>query len=136
MKTTTYILLILILSSLASCSSKPSRPKLYPSQKNAQSDPLMTQSDIDNCLANAQEYLKTEEGQSLKMSLAQRGSFRTSVGFGFGSGRSGSGIGTGYSRGDFDRGPWSRLSSDEKVVRIFTNECLSEKGYKVLGWGQ
>lgn len=127
-----FILSFLFLSLMAGCSSKPTRPKLYPNTLYNTKGLEGTKSDIDECLAKAQEYLNTPEGKELKMGLQTRhSSFGTSVGFGFGSSRRTSfGLGFGNTYGNRDS-----LSSEEKVVRIFTNKCLEEKGYEVLGWG-
>lgn len=122
----------MLLSLIAGCSSKPSRPKLYPNALYNTKGAEGIKTDIDECLAKAQDYLNTPEGKELKMGIQTRhSSFGTSVGFGFGSSRrSGFGVGFGQTYGNRDS-----LSSEEKVIRIFTNECLEEKGYQVLGWG-
>ncbi|MBC7429619.1 MAG: hypothetical protein H7336_13460 [Bacteriovorax sp.] len=112
---------------LTSCASKPSRPSLYPNQTLKDHGDKYNV-DIDECLKNSDVYLKTPEGERLQKS-ANSGSVSTSVGFGFGS--FGSGIGLGVGSGD--RGG-SRLSGEEQVRRNFTNQCLVNKGYQVVGW--
>lgn len=125
-------LFLIFAAFITGCSSRPSRPKLYPNALYNTKGAEGTKSDIDECLAKAQEYLNTEEGKELKMGVQTRhSSFGTSVGFGFGSSRR-SGFGIGVSSGSYPR---DNLSSEEKVVRLFTNECLEEKGYQILGWG-
>jgi outer membrane lipoprotein SlyB len=120
------IQLSLISLTIASCASTPSRPQLYPNQA-AKDRAAQSPADIDECLKEANDYLKTPEGQKLQKSNNPP-SFGTSVGFGFGGGGSsiGLGIGTGGGR--------SRLSGEEQVRRNFTNQCLVNKGYQVVGW--
>lgn len=129
------IVLTLLATTLAGCSSKPSRPKLYPNELYNSKGVENVKNDIDDCLAKAQAYLNTDEGKELKMGIQTRqSSFGTSVGVGFGSSRR-SGFGFGVNTGFGRNYPRDNLSSEEKVIRIFTNECLLEKGYQVLGWG-
>lgn len=123
-----HILHFLILTiTLTACASKPSRPQLYPNQV-AKDRGEKSQQDIDDCLREANDYLKTPEGEKLQES-ANRGSISTSVGVGFGS-ASGVGLGVGVGSG----GGRSRLSGEEQVRRNYTNQCLMNKGYQVVGW--
>lgn len=112
---------------LVSCASKPSRPELYPNQvyKDRAEN---RQSDIDECLKEAEAYAKTAEGEKLQKS-ANSGSIGTSIGLGFGAGGSGLGLGFGVGGGGH-----SRLSGEEQVRRNFTNQCLVNKGYQIVGW--
>lgn len=122
------VLFSLLTLALYSCASKPSRPSLYPNQTAKDKGPEVSQKDIDECLSEANNYLKTPEGQKLQKS-ANPSSVSTSVGFGFGGG--GSGMGLGFGVGPSGR---SRLSGEEQVRRNFTNQCLVNKGYQVVGW--
>lgn len=128
MKMTKLITLSLILIAAYSCASKPSRPSLYPNQIAKDRGPEAAQLDIDDCLKEANNYLKTPEGEKLQKS-ANPSSMSTSVGFGFGG--MGSGVGLGFGVGGGDR---NRLSGEEQVRRNFTNQCLVNKGYQVVGW--
>ncbi|WP_142409708.1 hypothetical protein [Bacteriovorax stolpii] len=112
---------------ITSCSSTPSRPELYPNQMAKDRGPENSKEDIDECLKEAEAYLKTAEGKKLKDSI-DPGSVSTSIGFGFGTGGSGIGLGVGTGGGR------SRLSGEEQVRRNFTNQCLVNKGYQVVGW--
>ncbi|MBC7713051.1 MAG: hypothetical protein H7177_06915 [Rhizobacter sp.] len=112
---------------LASCASKPSRPSLYPNQTYKDRGDK-SNADIDQCLKESDAYLKTPEGEKLAKS-ANSSSVSTSVGVGFGGFGSGVGLGVGVG----DRG-YSRLSGEEQVRRNFTNQCLVNKGYQVVGW--
>ncbi len=111
---------------LVACASKPSRPQLYPNQV-AKDRGEKSQQDIDACLKEANDYLKTPEGEKLQKS-ANSGSIGTSVGLGFGTGGMGVGFGVGSGGGR------SRLSGEEQVRRNFANQCLVNKGYQVVGW--
>lgn len=113
---------------LASCSSTPSRPELYPNETLSEKGPEVAQHDIDDCLNKANEYLKTPAGEKLKDSIGTS-SLHTSVGFGFGSGGTGMGIGLGSRSSRLPR-----LSGEEQVRRNFTNQCLVNKGYQIVGW--
>lgn len=128
MKFFRIILLSLFTLLLYSCASKPSRPSLYPNQMAKDKGPEVSQKDIDECLKEASDYLKTPEGIKLKNS-ANPSSMSTSIGFGFGGG--GTGMGLGFGVGPSGR---SRLSGEEQVKRNFTNQCLVNKGYQVVGW--
>ena len=127
MKSSKYCSLFLLLGVLAACSSTPSRPQLYPNQALKDKGPTVSQTDIDECLKEANAYLKTPEGEKLQKS--NHPSIGTSVGFGFGTGGSGVGLGIGLGGGDR-----YRLSGEEQVRRNFTNQCLVNKGYQVVGW--
>ena len=111
---------------IVACASKPSRPELYPNQVY-KDRAVNRQKDIDDCLKDANDYLKTPEGEKLQKS-ANSGSIGTSVGLGFGTG---GGLGVGFGVGS---GRSERLSGEEQVRRNFTNQCLVNKGYQVVGW--
>jgi outer membrane lipoprotein SlyB len=119
-----YSLLCVILTS---CSSKPSRPQLYPNITLKERGE-MAPGDIDQCLKESENYLKTPEGEKLAKSYSSS-RVGTSVGFGFGGGGSSLGLGMGVGGGG-----GSRLSGEEQVRRNFTNQCLVNKGYQVVGW--
>ncbi|MBY0413882.1 MAG: hypothetical protein K2Q18_06940 [Bdellovibrionales bacterium] len=113
---------------LSSCSSAPSRPQLYPNQILNDKGTKVSQIDIDTCLSEANTYLKTPEGEKLQKSNNPP-SVGTSIGFGFGGGGSGLGLGIGVGGGG-----GNRISGEEQVRRNFTNQCLVNKGYQVVGW--
>lgn len=112
---------------LSACSSTPSRPQLYPNDFSKTQGTEKSQKDIDECLKESEAYLKTPEGEKLKKSI-NPGGVSTSVGFGFGTGGSAIGLGVGTGGGR------PRLSGEEQVRRNFTNQCLVNKGYQVVGW--
>ena len=122
-----FIALSLFSLLLASCSSTPSRPQLYPNQTLKDKGSQVSQTDIDACLKEAEDYLKTPEGEKLQRSN-NAPSVGTSIGFGFGGGGSGIGLGMGVGGGG------RRLSGEEQVRRNFANQCLVNKGYQIVGW--
>lgn len=128
MKLSSLITLSLIIA-LSSCSSTPSRPQLYPNQTLKDKGNEKSQIDIDECLKESEDYLKTPEGEKLRKS-ADSSSVSTSVGFGFGGGGTGVGLGVGVGSGGS-----RRLSGEEQVRRNFTNQCLVNRGYQIVGWG-
>jgi outer membrane lipoprotein SlyB len=113
---------------LSSCASKPSRPSLYPNQMFKERGDKANV-DIDECLKASEEYLQTPEGQKLAEN-SNTTSIGTSIGFGMSSGGA-SGIGIGLGVGS---GRTSQLSGEEQVRRNFTNQCLVNKGYQIVGW--
>ena len=122
------LFMIIALVVLGSCSSTPSRPQLYPNQTLKDQGAEKSQADIDECLKESDAYLKTPEGEKLRKS-ANSPSIGTSVGFGFGGGGTGLGLGVGMGGGGS-----RRLSGEEQVRRNFTNQCLVNKGYQLVGW--
>lgn len=129
MKLSRIITLSLCLTILYSCSSTPSRPQLYPNQTLKDKGNEKAQVDIDECLKESEAYLKTPEGEKLRKS-ADSSSMSTSLGFGFGSGGTGVGLGVGVGGGGS-----RRLSGEEQVRRNYTNQCLVNRGYQIVGWG-
>jgi hypothetical protein len=130
MKLSRIITLSLFITALSSCSSTPSRPELYPNQTLKDKGNEKAQIDINECLAESENYLKTPEGEKLRKS-ANSSSIGTSVGVGFGGGGTGVGLGVGVGSGGGHR----RLSGEEQVRRNFTNQCLMNRGYQIVGWG-
>lgn len=128
MKLSRAITLSLFVLALSSCSSTPSRPQLYPNQTLKDRGNEKAQVDIDECLKESDAYLKTPEGEKLRKS-ADSSSIGTSVGFGFGGGGTGVGLGIGVGGGGS-----RRLSGEEQVRRNFTNQCLVNRGYQLVGW--
>ena len=130
MKLSRMITLFLFLSALTSCSSTPSRPELYPNQTLKDKGNDKAQADINECLKESEDYLKTPEGEKLRKNADSSSvSVGTSLGFGFGSGTSlglGVGLGNGHNRS---------LSGEEQVRRNYTNQCLVNRGYQIVGWG-
>lgn len=128
MKLSRIIILSLFVLALSSCSSTPSRPQLYPNQTLKDKGNEKAQVDISECLTESETYLKTPEGEKLRKS-ADSSSIGTSVGFGFGGGGTGVGLGIGMGGGGN-----RRLSGEEQVRRNFTNQCLVNRGYQIVGW--
>lgn len=128
MKLSRFITLSLFILALSSCSSTPSRPQLYPNQTLKDRGPEKSQADIDECLKESDAYLKTPEGEKLRKS-ANSSSVGTSIGFGFGGGGTGVGLGVGVGSGGS-----RRLSGEEQVRRNYTNQCLVNRGYQLVGW--
>lgn len=128
MKMLSSAIFIFLIQFLISCSSTPSRPQLFPNQTLKEKGQEASQKDIDQCLKEANDYLKTSEGQKLEDSYSSS-SVSSSVGIGFGG--MGSSVGLGVGVGGT---PKSRLSGEERVRRNYTNQCLLNKGYQIVGW--
>lgn len=116
---------LILISALAfSCASK-SRPSLYPNEVLKERGQVRAEADINQCLNDAEVYLKSPEGKK----VAKGGSFGTSVGVGTSIGiGSGTGVGLGVGVGGGNR------VSGLDVKRMFVNQCLTDKGYQVLAW--
>ena len=132
MKLSRIITLSLFLSVLYSCSTTPSRPQLYPNQTLKDKGNEKSQLDIAECLLESEDYLATPEGEKLRRS-ADGSSVGTSLGFGLGGGSTGIGMGLGLGVG-VGGGGSQRHSGAEIVRRNFTNQCLVNRGYQVVGW--
>jgi outer membrane lipoprotein SlyB len=119
------ILNITTFLTIAACASH-SRPTLFPNETLKKMGQAKANEDIDKCLKEADEYLKTPEGKKVAKGSSGYGTaVGTSVGFGMGT----TGVGLGMGVGGGDRG----MSSTD-VKRNFVNQCLVNKGYQVLAW--
>lgn len=128
MKLSRIVLLSLFVFALYSCSTTPSRPQLYPNKILKDKGNEKAQIDIDECLKESENYLATPEGEKLRRS-ANGPTVGTSLGFGLGGGATGIGLGIGVGGGAS-----KRHSGAEEVRRNFTNQCLVNRGYQIVGW--
>jgi hypothetical protein len=130
-------LALLLAGCLAAGCASP-RPKFYPDEKYKTAGEAQTKKDTDECLANAKAYIKEHPVQN------------TAKKTGFGA-FTGALIGAtvGLILGDFKGaiesgaavggvgGAVSGAADANKpgaLVRAYTDRCLAEKGYTVLGW--
>ena len=126
------ILILAMASILFSCAS---RPQLYPNQKLRESGKEVAKQDIDQCMADADTYLESSKGKK----IAKSAGFGAGVGAAMGAvgglftGNVGRGLIRGGAIGAAGGGAAGAMSPDQ-IKRRYVNQCLSERGYQVLGW--
>ncbi len=131
MKTKT-ILIIILLSTLTSCAS---RPKLYPNETLKSKGKEASEADIDQCMKDAETYLDSSEGKKIVKSAG----FGAAVGGAMGAvaGAFYGDIGGGAARGAAIGGTGGAVSgslSPDELKHRYVNQCLADKGYNVMGW--
>lgn len=132
-KNNILIFLFIILSFLATgCAS---RPKLYPNATLKERGKVASEADINNCLSDADKYLESSEGKK----IAKSAGFGAIVGGAIGAvagvftGNISGGAAQGAAMGGVGGGVSGAMSPDE-LKHHYVNQCLSDKGYHVLGW--
>ena len=125
------ILLILILF-LTACAS---RPQLYPNEKLKSIGKEASQKDIDKCIADGDEYLKSSKGKNIAKGAGAGAAIGAAMGAvgGMFTGNMGSGLVRGGAIGAAGGGTAGALTPDQ-LKRRYVNQCLADKGYRVLGW--
>lgn len=125
-------LLLTLLLTLSACAS---RPKLYPNEQYKAVGKKYAEKDVDQCIQDGDEYMESGKGKQIAKGAGTGAAL--GVAFGAVSGLFGGGIGSGAIRGGATGaavGATAGGLSPDQVKRNFVNECLSEKGYRVLGW--
>lgn len=131
-KIKSFCLLIFLGLTIFSCAS---RPRLYPNRKLKKVGMDHAQKDIDHCMQESEQFLESDKGKKMLKS----GGFGALVGGTVGavgglfSGDIMGGAARGAAMGGAGGAVAGGLSPDELKMR-YTNRCLSEKGYSVLGW--
>lgn len=117
---------------LVSCAS---RPQLYPNQKLKEVGKKASQKDIDQCIADADEYLESSKGKQVARGAGAGAAIGAAIGAvgGMFTGNLGRGLVRGGAMGAAGGGAAGALSPDE-VKRRYVNQCLADKGYQVIGW--
>lgn len=112
-----------------------SRPQLYPNQKLKSVGKEAAKSDVDQCIADADAYLESSKGKKIAKGAGAGAAIGAAMGAvsGMFTGNVGSGLVRGGAIGAAGGGTAGALSPDE-IKRRYVNECLGEKGYKVIGW--
>lgn len=112
-----------------------SRPQLYPNQKLKTVGKEASKKDIDKCIADADEYLESSKGKQIAKGAGAGAAIGAAIGAvgGMFTGNFGSGLVRGGAMGAAGGGTAGALSPDQ-IKRRYVNQCLSEKGYHVLGW--
>lgn len=125
-------ILFIILIFTTACAS---RPQLYPNQKLKTVGKDTAKSDVDKCIADADAYLESSKGKKIAKGAGAGAAIGAAMGAvgGMFTGNMGRGLVRGGAIGAAGGGTAGALSPDE-IKRRYVNECLGEKGYKVIGW--
>lgn len=124
-----FIVMLLILLSCAS------RPQLYPNQKLKTVGKEAAKKDVDRCIADADQYLESSKGKQVAKGAGAGAVIGGAMGAvsGMFSGNMGRGLLRGGAIGAAGGGAAGAVSPDQ-LKRRYVNQCLAEKGYRVLGW--
>lgn len=130
------LLPLLAAAALAACASP--KPRFYPNQRYQEVGEAEARKDADACVKEAKEFVKANRtGQ-----LAKRTTWGAATGAAMGavigaitgdfrgaleSGAAAGGVG-GAAQGAYEG------TQPDDLVRAYTDRCLAEKGYSVLGW--
>ena len=125
-------LMVLTIFIFTSCAS---RPQLYPNQKLKTVGKEKAQEDTDKCIAEADEYLKSSKGKNIAKGAGAGAAVGAAMGAvaGMFTGNVGSGLVRGGAIGAAGGGTAGALTPDQ-MKRRYVNQCLADKGYRVLGW--
>ena len=127
---------LVVAVALAACAGQ--KPKLYPNERYKMAGPEVADSDVMECMSEAKHFVKAN-----RLSPAAE---KTAWGAATGAAM---GVVLGLLTGDLNRaissgaavgavggaasGAHAAKRPDE-LERVFTERCLAEKGYSVLGW--
>lgn len=124
-----YILLIFLVVSCAS------RPQLYPNDKLKSVGKEASKKDVDQCIADADAYLESSKGKQVAKGAGAGAAIGAAMGAvgGMFTGNLGRGLVRGGAIGAAGGGAAGAISPDQ-LKRRYVNQCLADKGYKVIGW--
>lgn len=123
---------LLILFMVISCAS---RPQLYPNQKLKDTGKEAAKKDVDLCIADAENYLESSKGKQVAKGAGAGAAVGAAMGAVAGAftGNFGRGLMRGGAIGAAGGGAAGAMTPDQ-VKRNFVNQCLADKGYRVIGW--
>ncbi len=124
--------ILLVFFILSSCAS---RPQLYPNEKLKQSGKEVAQEDVDQCMAEADDYLKSSKGKQVAKGAGAGAAIGAAIGTigGLFTGNIGRGLMRGSAMGAAGGAVSGGLSPDQ-IKQRYVNQCLADKGYQVIGW--
>ena len=134
---TIVIFLVGIAVLMSACAKK--RPVLYPNPTYHSVGKAAAGVDIDDCIQLAADHgHTTDSGKNVATSTAKGAAVGAAVGGAVGAvtGRPGRGLAAGAAgggAGGLTRGAMKSGDPDE-IERRFVEQCLRDKGYKVIGW--
>lgn len=128
--------ILILLFFLTACAAQ--RPVLYPNNHLKAVGEAQAKQDIDDCIRQAENYVKTHPEAKIAESTAKGGVTGAVVGGAVGAvtGNLGRGLGAGAAGGaawGFMRGLF-KSAEPSPVQKEFVNRCLKEKGYEPIGW--
>jgi len=126
------ILLFALTLTIVSCASKP---VLYPNSHLKTVGKEASKKDVDRCMDEASEYLKSSKGKQVAKGAGHGAILGSAVGAvsGLLTGNFTNSIGFGAAVGATAGGTGAALSPDQ-IKQRYTNRCLQEKGYEIIGW--
>ncbi|MFT6068629.1 MAG: hypothetical protein ACJAT2_003727 [Bacteriovoracaceae bacterium] len=130
-KSTSYVYIAVLLA----CSACASKPVLYPNEKFESVGEDMAKKDTKACMNKADKFLKSPKAKKMLKSGGAGALLGGVVGgvAGIFSGDIAGGAAQGAAMGGAGGAVAGALSPDELKQR-YVNQCLSKKGYQVLGW--
>ena len=127
---------LFLAAAVAACAHP--RPVLYPDDHFKSVGKEASERDVDECVAKAKEYLKANPAKPIARRTVRGGVFGAILGTVFGaftgdyrraiSQGAAVGAASGLVHGAYEAG------SPDEIQRGFTNRCLADKGYSVVGW--
>lgn len=133
MKKFLYLIAVLM---LAGCATQ--RPLVYPNDYAKRVGDMQIERDIAECCSLADSYVKSHPGEDIVKDTVVGGGMGAAVGAVGGAvvGSPGEGAAIGgatAATGGLLRGLFN-ASEPSPLYKSFVNQCLTEKGYRVLGW--
>ena len=124
--------IILFLALLASCASKP---QLYPNEKLKSVGKEASKKDVDQCMADAENYLESSKGKQVAKGAGAGAMIGAAMGgvAGLFTGNLSRGLVRGGAIGAVGGGAAGALTPDQ-IKQRYVNQCLADKGYQVIGW--
>jgi hypothetical protein len=130
------LLLLVSAAALAACASP--RPRFYPNDRYKQAGEETAKADADACMKEAKDYVKANPlkpvGEKTAWGAATGAAMGAVIGAITGdfrgaleSGAAAGGVG-GAAQGAYEG------TRPDDLVRAYTDRCLAEKGYSVIGW--
>jgi hypothetical protein len=127
-----FTLFVLIIFNLSACAS---RPKLYPNETLKTKGKVASESDIEQCMNDADTYLDSPSGKKIAKSAGigaiVGGAMGAVAGAFYGDVKGG--LAQGAALGGVGGAAGGALSPDE-IKHRYVNQCLADKGYQVIGW--
>ena len=129
-------LVYLLLIATTACAHP--RPVLYPDEHLKNVGEEAAQKDVVQCLADAKSYLKANPAKRVAGHTVRGGVFGAIMGAVFGAftGNYARAVSEGAAvgaAGGAVHGAWEAGSPDD-IQRAYTQRCLAEKGWSVIGW--
>jgi outer membrane lipoprotein SlyB len=128
-------LAVLLAAALAAGCASP-RPKFYPNDYYKTAGDAQAKTDTDECLTKAKAYIKEHPVQRVAKKVAWGAVVGSAIGAAVGLilGDFKGAIASGAAAGGIGGGAQSAADGPDAMVRAYTDRCLAEKGYTVLGW--